>query len=139
MESLNQMPTRSFFNIRRLLPNWYGSLAPSFCRVLLLTSFIFFLDAITMYFLRYSGVTESYLLSLFLESSVLILSLLPVLYLLVLRPLVKQIRVSILSEKASKESLELLSGVFSSINEAVFIVLTETRVLTNLNSSAERM
>jgi len=82
---------------------------------------------------------DSYLAWVITDAFFLVVLLVPVLYLMVLRPLMKQVEIANFAESSLRDSLELLSGVFSSINEAIFIVSTETMVITNFNQSAEKM
>ncbi len=125
--------------MRSIISAWYRALDSSFVKMMFLIAFIFLIETFVMLVLHYSLNTDSYLLTVFLDAFFLVVFLLPVIYYLVLRPLSKQVEESILAENSMKESLELLNGVFSSIKEAVFIVSSETRVITNMNQSAVTM
>jgi len=107
--------------------------------MMLLIVFVFLIETFVMLLLHYSMNSESYLLTVFLDAFFLVVFLLPIIYALVLRPLMRQVEDATLAENSMRESLELLNGVFSSIKEAIFIVSTETRKITNINQSAEKM
>ena len=125
--------------MRSVILIWHRALDSSFAKVMLLIAFIFLIETFVMLLLHYAMNIDSYFLTVFLDAFFLVVFLLPVVYALVLRPLLKQVEEATLAEKAMKESFELLNGVFSSIKEAVFIVSSETRAITNMNQSAVKM
>lgn len=133
------MSIRPIRYIRSIISIWYRALDSSVVKMMLLIAFIFIIETLVMLLLHYAVNIDSYMLTVFLDAFFLVVFLLPIIYALVLRPLSKQVEESILAGSAMKESLELLNGVFSSINEAVFIVSSETREIMNMNQSAVTM